>query len=175
MTEFKAAECWTHEPPSIWVAVACSMNLALDWAHTGHLYRNGQSRLYFLGMLWSFNNCRKLLWMFSQSGVATVLFYTVVWLQGWTNWSGGPALWSAWSWINCWTLWTMPVTLCTLASTTRACLIDCSFPSAGLTDGHQMVQLIMGVGVTRGQRMGRSSHHHNLKIASNWLYSIFYC
>ena len=51
----------------------------LDWTHnTDHLYKRGQSRLYFLRRLRSFNICRKLLWMFYQSVVASVLFYAVV-------------------------------------------------------------------------------------------------
>ena len=51
----------------------------LDWTtHTSHLYRKTQSRLYFLRRLRSFNICSKLLWMFYQSVVTSVLFYTVV-------------------------------------------------------------------------------------------------
>ncbi|XP_051254013.1 uncharacterized protein LOC127362380 [Dicentrarchus labrax] len=38
----------------------------------------GQSRLYFLKRLGSFNICKKLLQMFYQSVVASVLFYAVV-------------------------------------------------------------------------------------------------
>ncbi|KAG5274935.1 hypothetical protein AALO_G00141800 [Alosa alosa] len=51
----------------------------LDWsANTDALYKKGQSRLYFLRRLWSFNVCSKLLKMFYQSVVASVLFYAVV-------------------------------------------------------------------------------------------------
>ena len=51
----------------------------LDWTtHTSHLHRKTQSRLYFLRRLRSFNICSKLLWMFYQSVVTSVLFYTVV-------------------------------------------------------------------------------------------------
>ena len=51
----------------------------LDWkTHTSYLYGKTQSRLYFLRRLRSFNICSKLLWMFYQSVVASVLFYTVV-------------------------------------------------------------------------------------------------
>ena len=51
----------------------------LDWScNTDHLYKRGQSRLYFLRRLRSFNICRKLLWMFYQSVVASALFYAVV-------------------------------------------------------------------------------------------------
>ena len=77
----------------------------LDWStHSSHLYRKTQSRLYFLRRLRSFNICSKLLWMFYQSVVTSVLFYTAV------CWGGSiskkdtsrldklirrPALWSA--------------------------------------------------------------------------------
>ena len=47
-------------------------------ANTEAFYKKGQSRLYLLRRLWSFNVCSKLLWMFYQSVVASVLFYTVV-------------------------------------------------------------------------------------------------
>ncbi|KAK0137859.1 hypothetical protein N1851_025941 [Merluccius polli] len=58
----------------------------LDWSkNTDHLYRKGQSRLYFLRRLRSFNICRKLLWMFYQSVVASVLFYAVVCWGGSTS------------------------------------------------------------------------------------------
>ncbi|KAI3363181.1 hypothetical protein L3Q82_011546 [Scortum barcoo] len=51
----------------------------LDWTtHTSHLYGKTQSRMYFLRRLRSFNICSKLLQMFYQSVVASVLFYTVV-------------------------------------------------------------------------------------------------
>ncbi|KAK0143583.1 putative RNA-directed DNA polymerase from transposon X-element [Merluccius polli] len=51
----------------------------LDWsANTDALYRKGQSRLYFLRRLRSFNVCSKLLWIFYQSVVTSVLSYAVV-------------------------------------------------------------------------------------------------
>ncbi|KAI4885165.1 hypothetical protein NFI96_024172 [Prochilodus magdalenae] len=51
----------------------------LDWsANTDILYRKGQSRLYFLWRLGSFNICRKLLQMFFQTVVASCVFYAVV-------------------------------------------------------------------------------------------------
>ena len=51
----------------------------LDWtANMEAFYRKGQSRLYFLRRLGSFNICKKLLQMFYQSVVASVLFYAVV-------------------------------------------------------------------------------------------------
>src|SRR4029434_9181888 len=51
----------------------------LDWSANIHvLYKKGQSRLYFLRRLRSFNVCNKLLCMFYQSVVASVLFYAVV-------------------------------------------------------------------------------------------------
>ena len=51
----------------------------LDWmSSTKQLYKKAQSRMYFLRRLPSFNICRKLLWIFYQSVVASVLSYTVV-------------------------------------------------------------------------------------------------
>lgn len=51
----------------------------LDWTTcVDTLHRKGQSRLYFLRRLGSFNVCKKLLQMFYQSVVASVLFYAVV-------------------------------------------------------------------------------------------------
>ena len=51
----------------------------LDWAiNTDHLYKKGQSRMYFLRRLRSFNICSKLLSMFYQPVVASILFYAVV-------------------------------------------------------------------------------------------------
>ncbi|KAG5271145.1 hypothetical protein AALO_G00176410 [Alosa alosa] len=51
----------------------------LDWsANTDAFYKKRQSRLYFLKRLRSFNVCSKLLRMFYQSVVASVLFYAVV-------------------------------------------------------------------------------------------------
>ncbi|KAK0148991.1 RNA-directed DNA polymerase from mobile element jockey [Merluccius polli] len=50
----------------------------LDWSvNTAAVYKKGQSRLYFLRRLRSFNVCSKLLWMVYQSVVASVLFYAV--------------------------------------------------------------------------------------------------
>ncbi len=58
----------------------------LDWAcNTDYLYKRGQSKLYFLRRLRSFNVCRKLLWMFYQTVVASVLFYAVVCWGGSTS------------------------------------------------------------------------------------------
>ena len=51
----------------------------LDWtANLDAVQRKGQSRLYFLRRLGSFNICKKLLQMFYQSMVASVLFFAVV-------------------------------------------------------------------------------------------------
>ena len=51
----------------------------LDWtANTDALCRKGNSRLYFLRRLASFNICRKLLQTFYQSVVASVLMYAAV-------------------------------------------------------------------------------------------------
>ncbi len=62
------------------------MDNKLDWtSNTNHLYSKGQSRLYFLRRLRSFKICRKLLWMFYQSVVASILFYTVVCWGGSTS------------------------------------------------------------------------------------------
>ncbi|KAI3368398.1 hypothetical protein L3Q82_008109 [Scortum barcoo] len=68
----------------------------LDWtANTDALCRKGQSRLYFLRRLASFNICKKLLQIFYQSVVASALLYAVVcWgaasrrrtQRAWTNW-----------------------------------------------------------------------------------------
>lgn len=56
----------------------------LDWtANPDTLYRNGQSRRYFLRRLVFFTICtRKLLLMSSQSVVAIVLFFAVVCWRG---------------------------------------------------------------------------------------------
>ena len=55
------------------------MDNKLDWsANVDAIYKKGQSRLYFLRRLRSFNFCNKLLRMFYQSVVASVLFYAVV-------------------------------------------------------------------------------------------------
>uniref|UniRef100_A0A8C4SNG4 Reverse transcriptase domain-containing protein n=1 Tax=Erpetoichthys calabaricus TaxID=27687 RepID=A0A8C4SNG4_ERPCA len=51
----------------------------LDWtANTDALCKKGQSRLYFLRRLASFNICNKMLQMFYQTVVASALFYAVV-------------------------------------------------------------------------------------------------
>ncbi|KAI4879744.1 hypothetical protein NFI96_004951 [Prochilodus magdalenae] len=51
----------------------------LDWsANTDILYRKGQSRLYCLRRLGSFNICRKLLQLFYQTVVSSCLLYAVV-------------------------------------------------------------------------------------------------
>ncbi|KAI4884426.1 hypothetical protein NFI96_009490 [Prochilodus magdalenae] len=51
----------------------------LDWSvNTDTVYKKAQSRLYFLRRLGSFRICQKLLLMFYQSVVASVLFYAVV-------------------------------------------------------------------------------------------------
>lgn len=51
----------------------------LDWtANTEALCRKGQSRMYFLRRLASFNICKKLLQIFYQSVVASALMYAVV-------------------------------------------------------------------------------------------------
>lgn len=50
----------------------------LDWSvNTDVLYRKGQSRLYFLRRLRSFNICQKLMQMFYQTVIASALFYAV--------------------------------------------------------------------------------------------------
>ncbi|KAI3352130.1 hypothetical protein L3Q82_020945 [Scortum barcoo] len=114
--------------------------------------------MYFLRRLRSFNICSKLLQMFYQSVVASVLFYTVVCWGGSISKKDTSRLdklirragsvvgtkldslvtggWqSRGLWTNSWILWTMPATLCTPSSATRgACSVkDCSFPSAGPT------------------------------------------
>ena len=51
----------------------------LDWAkNTQAVYKKGQSRLYFLRRLRSFNICRKMLRMFYESVVASAILYAVV-------------------------------------------------------------------------------------------------
>lgn len=75
---------------------------------------------------------KKLLWMFHQSVVTSILFYTAAHRRGtspgWTYWSGRPALRLGWSqtlwweqqrrelWTNVWPLCMMPAILCTLSS-----------------------------------------------------------
>ncbi|KAI4881889.1 hypothetical protein NFI96_006948 [Prochilodus magdalenae] len=50
-----------------------------DWSvNTDSVYKKAQSRLYFLRRLRSFRICQKLLLMFYQSVVSSVLFYAVV-------------------------------------------------------------------------------------------------
>ena len=52
------------------------LNNKLDWSdNTEALYRKGQSRLFFLRRLRSFNVCTRLLWMFYQSVVASATFF----------------------------------------------------------------------------------------------------
>ncbi|KAK0137273.1 RNA-directed DNA polymerase from mobile element jockey [Merluccius polli] len=59
----------------------------LDWtANMEAVHRKGQSRLYFLRRLGSFNICKKLLQMFYQSVVASVLFHAVVCWGGSSRW-----------------------------------------------------------------------------------------
>src|SRR4029434_237772 len=80
----------------------------LDWsANIDAIYKKGLSRLYFLRRLRSFNVCNKLLRMFYQSVVASVLFYAVVCWGGsikkrdagyWTGWGGGRELLLALNW-----------------------------------------------------------------------------
>ncbi|KAM9732798.1 uncharacterized protein ACNS7B_015119 [Menidia menidia] len=62
------------------------LDSTLDWSkHTSNLYGKVQSRMYFLRRLQSFNICSKLLCMFYQSVIASVLFYTVVCWGGSTS------------------------------------------------------------------------------------------
>lgn len=50
----------------------------LDWTlNTDYIYKKSQSRLYFLQRLASFNICTKLIQMFYNSAVASVLFFAV--------------------------------------------------------------------------------------------------
>ena len=58
----------------------------LDWtSNTRQLYKKAQSRMYFLRKLRSFNISKKLLGIFYQSVVASVLSYTVVCCRGSTS------------------------------------------------------------------------------------------
>ena len=58
----------------------------LGWtSNTKQLYKKAQSRMYFLKRLRSFNICRKLLRIFYQSVVASVLSYAVVCRGGSTS------------------------------------------------------------------------------------------
>lgn len=62
------------------------INNKLDWTdNTDALYRKGQSKLFFLRRLRSFNVCTRLLQTFYQSVVASVLFFAVVCWGGNTN------------------------------------------------------------------------------------------
>ena len=54
------------------------LNKRLDWTdNTDALYKKGQSRLFFLRRLRSFDVCNRLLRMFYQSVVDSVLFFAV--------------------------------------------------------------------------------------------------
>ena len=56
-----------------------TINHRLDWSfNTEAVYKKGMSRLYFLRKLRSFNVCSKMLEIFYQSVVASVLFFAVV-------------------------------------------------------------------------------------------------
>ena len=67
---------WTHTNSLV---STVHLNKDLDWRNnTEAVYKKGQSRLYLLRRLKSFNVCSKLLVMFYQSIVASVLFYAVV-------------------------------------------------------------------------------------------------
>ena len=56
-----------------------TINHRLDWSfNTEAVYKKGMSRLYFLRKLRSFNMCSKMLEIFYQSVVASVLFFAVV-------------------------------------------------------------------------------------------------
>ena len=60
------------------------LNKDLDWRNnTEAVYKKGQSRLYLLRRLKSFNVCSRLLYMFYQSVVSSILLYAVV------CWGGG--------------------------------------------------------------------------------------
>ena len=51
----------------------------LDWTkNTKAEFKKGQSRLYFLRRLRSFNICRTMLQMFYHSVLSSVIFYAVV-------------------------------------------------------------------------------------------------
>ena len=60
------------------------LNNKLDWTrHAEAVYKKGQSRLFFLRRLRSFNICRTMLRMFYQSVVASAIFFAV------TCWGSG--------------------------------------------------------------------------------------
>ncbi len=55
------------------------MNIKLDWTQNSEaVYKKGQTRLYFLRRLKSFNICRTMLKMFYESVVASAIFLAVV-------------------------------------------------------------------------------------------------
>ena len=62
----------------------------LEWsANIEAVYRRGQSRLFFLRRLMSFNVCSDMMCMFYHTVIESALFYAVVcWGTGgaWTNW-----------------------------------------------------------------------------------------
>ncbi|KAI3360430.1 hypothetical protein L3Q82_002261 [Scortum barcoo] len=65
---------WRWYTPTRYLGV--QLDDKLDWtANTDALCRKGQSRLYFLRRLASFNICKKLLQIFYQSVVASALLY----------------------------------------------------------------------------------------------------
>ncbi|XP_060781055.1 uncharacterized protein LOC132888977 [Neoarius graeffei] len=69
----------TVEIVSTYKYLGVHLDNKLDWsANTDALYKKGQSRLFSLRKLGSFNVCSKLLLMFYQSVMASVLFYAVV-------------------------------------------------------------------------------------------------
>lgn len=54
------------------------MNNKSDWTKNSEaVYKKGQSPLYFLRRLKSFNICRTMLKMFYESGVASAIFFAV--------------------------------------------------------------------------------------------------
>ena len=64
------------------------LNKDLDWRNnTEAVYKKGQSRLFLLRRLKSFNVCSRLLYMFYQSVVSSILLYAVV------CWGGGIKAW----------------------------------------------------------------------------------
>lgn len=55
------------------------LDCKLDWSvHANAAYKKGQSRLYFLRRLKSFDVCRDMLYLFYQSVVASAIFFGVV-------------------------------------------------------------------------------------------------
>ena len=78
------------------------LNNKLDWSdNSDALYRKEQSRMYFLRRLRSFDVCNRMLRMFYDSVVASVLLFAVVCWGGGikagdanrlNNWSGRQAL-----------------------------------------------------------------------------------